>query len=122
MDIKQGDIYWLLSASQEDATVDYSHPYVIIQDDIINRSRIKTVVACALTSNLKRVTEPGNLMLDDGEANLPKQSVVVVSQIETVDKEELGEYIGSLSLDRVKQIFSGMKFQQASYFSRFQSE
>lgn len=122
MEIKQGDIYWLNSADQNGVVVDYSHPHVIIQDDIINRSRVKTVVACALTSNLKRAIEPGNLLLDDGEANLPKQSVVVVSQIETVNKEDLGKYVGSLSDNRIKQIFSGMKFQQASYFSRFQNK
>jgi len=46
-------------------------------------------VVCALTSNLQRAAAPGNVLLEPGEAGLPKQSVVVVSQIFTVDKSQL---------------------------------
>ncbi|MFN8439843.1 MAG: type II toxin-antitoxin system PemK/MazF family toxin [Caldilineaceae bacterium] len=116
MEINQGDIYWLRVDRADGAEADYAHPYVVIQDDVINRSRINTVVVCALTSNLKRVSEPGNLLLEAGEANLPKQSVIVVSQVDTVEKMQLGEYIGSLSKERIEQIFAGMRFQQRSFF------
>ncbi|MCB0194745.1 MAG: type II toxin-antitoxin system PemK/MazF family toxin [Anaerolineae bacterium] len=117
MDIKQGNIYWLQSTARG-AETSYAHPYVVIQDDVINRSRVKTVVVCALTTNKKRVTEPGNVLLEVGEANLPRQSIVVVSQVDSVEKTALGEYIGSLSKQRVEQIFAGMRFQQLSYFAR----
>ena len=90
----------------------YIHPHVVVQDNVLNRSRIRTVVVCALTSNLKRANAPGNVLLEAGEANLPRQSVVVVSQVSTVDKTQLGEYIGSLTDQRVKQIFAGMQFLQ----------
>jgi mRNA interferase MazF len=53
-----------------------------------------------------------------GEGNLPKQSVVVVSQISSVDKSRLGERIGSLSDARVEQILAGLRFQQVSFFER----
>ena len=59
----------------------YSHPHVVVQEDVFNHSRIATVVVCALTSNLHRANEPGNVLLEAGEGNLPKQSVVVVSQV-----------------------------------------
>lgn len=72
-------------------------------------SRINTIIACALTSNLQRAETPGNVLLNEGEANLPKQSVVIVSQIFTVDKSDLGEYIGTLSKKRVRQILEGIK-------------
>ncbi len=85
---------------------------MVIQDDVINRSRINTVVVCALTSNIKRANLPGNVLLDVGEANLSKQSVVVVSRISTVDKRQLGEYIGTLTKQRLKQILVGMQFLQ----------
>jgi mRNA interferase MazF len=90
----------------------------VVQDDVFNDSRITTVVVCALTSNLRRANEPGNVLLDPGEANLPEQSVVVVSQIDSVDKTRLGERIGSLSGARVDQILAGLRFQQASFFGR----
>ena len=71
---------------------------------------------CALTSNLHRASEPGNVLLDVGEGNLPRQSVVVVSQVSSIDKTLLGERIGSLSEARVEQILAGLRFQQASFF------
>lgn len=118
MDIKQGDLYWLQAEGPDGSVASYPHPYVVIQDDVINCSRINTVVVCALTSNPKRATEPGNVLLDVGEGNLPKQSVVVVSQVEAVEKTALGEYIGALSQQRIAQIFAGMRFQQLSFFAR----
>ncbi len=78
----------------------------------MTHSRIQTVVVCALTSNLKRAKAPGNVLLEVGEANLTRQSVVVVSQVSTVEKSQLGEYIGSLSKARVGQILAGMQFLQ----------
>jgi len=67
------------------------------------------VVVCALTSNLKRAQAPGNVLLDQGEANLPKKSVVNVSQIFTVDKQQLDAFIGQLSKRRVRQILAGVQ-------------
>jgi mRNA interferase MazF len=71
---------------------------------------------CALTSNLKRATEPGNVLLDHGEGGLEKQSVVVVSQLSSVQKTLLCKRIGALSQARVEQALDGLRFQQASFF------
>jgi mRNA interferase MazF len=105
--INQGDIYWVPLTEQN-----YTHPHVVIQDNVFNHSRISTLVVCALTTNLRRAKDPGNVLLEAGEANLPKQSVVVVSQVSTVDKTQLGEYIGTLSEQRLNQILAGMRFLQ----------
>ena len=113
-DIKQGDIFWI----QESSDSDIPHPYVVIQDTALNQSRIATVVVCALTSNLKRVAIPGNVLLDAGEGDLPKQSVVEVSKVSTVHKAQLGEYVGTLSDKRIKQILSGIRFVQSSFFDQ----
>lgn len=110
--IKQGEIYWVPLEEPGGPEPDYIHPHVIIQDDVLNDSRIDTVVVCALTTNMKRAKAPGNVLLEAGEANLPRQSVVVVSQVSTVKKTQLGAYIGSLSAQRVHQILAGMQFLQ----------
>lgn len=118
MKINRGDVFWIPPDDSRGPIPVYSHPHVVVQDDVFNHSRITTVVVCALTSNLHRVTEPGNILLEEGEGNLPKQSVVVVSQISSVDKTRLGERIGSLSSTRVDQILAGLRFQQVSFFER----
>ena len=66
------------------------------------------MIACVLTSNLKYASVPGNVAFEKGEANLPKASVVNVSQIFTIDKTQLGEYIGTLSSKRVNEILDGI--------------
>ncbi len=115
--INQGDIYWVPLEES-----DYAHPHVVVQDNVLNHSRINTVVVCALTTNMKRANMPGNVLLDAGEANLPKQSIVSVSQVSTVNKSQLGEYIGSLTEQRVEQILAGMKFLQSMTERRNMSE
>ncbi len=84
----------------------------------MNQSRIPTTVVCALTSNLKRAEEPGNVFIEAREANLPHASVAVVSQVSSVDKAALGAPIGRLSQERVEQIFAGMSFLEKSFFAR----
>ena len=109
MVIHQGEIYWIELGEPSGSEPGYSHPHVVIQNNVFNQSRINTVVVCALTSNLKRADVPGNVLLDQGEGNLSKQSVVVVSQIFTIDKSQLGDYIGKLMRNRVNQILEGIR-------------
>jgi mRNA interferase MazF len=111
--INQGDIYWFQSNDS-----DIPHPHVVIQDDVFNHSRVHSVVVCALTTNLKQANAPGNVLLEEGEGNLPKRSAVVVSKVSAVDKGELGEYIGSLNGERIKQILAGMRFLEVGYYGR----
>lgn len=116
--IHRGDVFWLAPDPDDEPAPPYSHPHVVVQDDVFNHSRVATVIVCALTSNLHRAGEPGNVLIDAGEANLPKQSVVIVSQISSVEKARLGAWIGALSAARVEQILDGLRFQQASFFAR----
>jgi mRNA interferase MazF len=115
---KQGNIFWIEPDPSRGSIPGSSHPHVIVQDDVFNRSRISTVIVCALTSNLNRATEPGNVLLEPGEGNLEKQSVVVVSQVSSLYKTRLGAHIGTLSGERVQQILQGMRFLQASFLHR----
>ena len=109
MVINQGDIFWIDLGEPSGSEPAYRHPHVVVQNNLFNRSRINTVIVCALSSNLKRAEAPGNVLLDPGEADLPRQSVVMVSQIFSVDKTQLNEYIGTLSNRRVRQILDGIR-------------
>ncbi len=109
MVIEQGDVFWIDLGDPLGSEPGYRHPHVVIQNNVFNRSRIGAVVVCVITSNLKRAEAPGNVLLNQGEANLPKPSVVNVSQLFTVDKSELVEKIGALSPARVRQILAGVR-------------
>ena len=109
MVINQGDIFRVDLGEPQGSEPGFRHPHVVIQNNIFNRSRINTVVVCALTSNLKRAKAPGNVLLNKGEGNLSKKSVINMSQIFTVNKGELVEKVGSLSRERIRQILEGIK-------------
>jgi mRNA interferase MazF len=116
--INRGDLFWIAPDVERGPAPSYSHPHVVVQDDVFNHSRISTVVVCALTTNLAKASEPGNVLLEPGEGDLPKQSVVLVSQIASVEKTRLGARIGSLSDARVDQLLAGLRFLQRSFFTR----
>jgi len=107
--IRQGDVYWIEFEKPEDSEPGYKHPHVVVQNNLFNYSRISTVLVCPLTSNLKRANSPGNVLLDKREANLTKPSVINVSQIFTIDKSQLGDYIVTLSSERLRQVLDGIK-------------
>ena len=109
MVIKQGDIFWIDLPAPRGSESGYRHPHVVIQNNIFNSSKINTVVVCALTSNIRRASSPGNVLLKKGEANLPKASVINITQIITLNKLELEEKIGTLSPKRIEEINNGIK-------------
>ncbi len=107
--INQGDIFWVELGEASASQKTYRHPHVIIQNNVFNSSLIKTVVVCSLSSNLKLAAVPGNILLEPGEGDLPAQRVVKISQIFTVEKKQLIDKIGTLSLARVEQILEGIE-------------
>ena len=109
MVISQGEVFWIEFKEPSGSEPGYRHPHVVIRNNVFNRSRINTVVVCALTSNLKRASSPGNVALEKGEANLHKESVLTISQIFAVNKSDLAEKIGTLSKERVASIIEGIR-------------
>lgn len=108
MVIRQGEIYWVDLGEPRGSEPSYRHPHIVVQNNLFNASKINTVAVCALTSNLKRAKAPGNVLLEKGEANLLKKSVVNISQIYTANKSDLIEKIGRVSQNRVQQILDGI--------------
>ena len=107
MGINQGDVVWITPNESNGVESDHPHPHVVIQVNAQNK-----VTVCALTTNLKRAKDPGNVLLDEGEAGLPKQSVIVASQVSILDATQLGEFIGTLTEKRIQQILAGIRFLQ----------
>jgi mRNA interferase MazF len=107
--IHQGEVYWLDFGPAQNSVPAERHPCVVVQSDVFNFSRISTTVVCLITSNLTRAGAPGNVPLKKGDANLPKASVVNVSQILTIDKSELTHRIGKLPANIIDAIHDGLQ-------------
>ena len=105
--IRQGDVFWatLHGAGSEPRG---RRPVVVVQHDRFNLSAIATTVVAALTTNLRLAGAPGNVRLRRGEANLPRASVINVTQVHTLDRTRLVERIGRLSRARSEQVAAGL--------------
>jgi len=109
MVINQGDVFWVDLGEPAGSGPAYRHPHVVIQNNVFNKSHISTVAVCSLTSKIRRADSPGNVLLEKGEAGLPKASVINITQIFTVDKKDLVEKTGSLSRTRLDQVLAGIE-------------
>jgi mRNA interferase MazF len=105
--MRQGDVVWYRfdGAGSEPAG---RRPALVVQDDRFNRSNIGTTVVAAITSNLRLAGMPGNVRLRKGEANLPRPSVVNVTQLRTIDRTRLGKPLGTLSAARLDEVRRGL--------------
>jgi mRNA interferase MazF len=81
---------------------------VVVQGEALNRSRIATIVCVAITSNLKWATAPGNVLLSAKIVGLPNDSVANVSQIVTLDRALLSEYVARLPEPLLNLVLSGI--------------
>jgi len=107
--IQRGDVWWANLDDPRGSEPGFRRPVVIVQSDAFNRSRIQTVVAVVVTSNLRLVDAPGNVLLRARASGLPKDSVANVSQIITIDHDTLADRAGRLSGDVMTAIARGMR-------------
>lgn len=108
IDFNQGDIYWIDLTDPVGSGPGFRHPHIVIQNDIFNQSKINTTVVCVLSSNLKRAAIPGNVLLPKKNTGLAKDSVAIVTQIVTVDKSQLGDFVGRATRAQLKKILDGV--------------
>ena len=105
----RGSVWWADLPDPAGAAPGYRRPVLLIQADAFTDSRLATVVAVVITSNLRLAAAPGNVLLPADESGLPKDSVVNVSQIVSLDKQTLDEPIGQVSARTLTLIESGIR-------------
>lgn len=109
MEVRRGEIWWADLNEPRGSEPGYRRPLLIVQDDGFNRSRISTVLAVVVTSNLRLVDAPGNVLIPAKAAGLPGDSVANVSQIVTLDREFLDERVGRLPTRYMAAVDAGLK-------------
>jgi len=107
--MERGDIWWAELPDPIVSEPGFRRPVVIVQSNSFNRSRIRTVIAVVVTSNLRLAEAPGNVHLPASESGLPKDSVVNVAQVITVDREFLTEKCGRLPSRLIRSIDEGLR-------------
>lgn len=109
MVIRKGSIYWIDFSPGKGSEPKGRRPGLVVQDNALNDSKLNTVIVLAITSTMKYGELPGNIILKKGEANLPKECVINTTQIKSVDKGSLKEKIGTLSDDKLIEVYEGIK-------------
>jgi mRNA interferase MazF len=106
--IGQGQIWWADMPAPIGSGPGFRRPVVVVQGDDFNRSRIGTVVCVVLTSNVRLANVPGNVLLSTQATGLNRESVANVSQIVTLDKDSLTDYVGHVSRSQLQRILVGI--------------
>lgn len=109
MVINRGEIWW---ADLPDPTISapgYRRPVVIIQSDIFNNTNLNTLIAALVTTNLELGKMRGNILLKKNQSGLPKDSIVNVTQVFTLNKSLLLEFVETLSERKMEQIDKGLR-------------
>lgn len=108
MVVGQGDIFWADLGPASGSEAAGRRPVLVVQHDSFNRSAINTVVVVPLTTQRRLAAMPGNATLKRGDANLPRSSVANVSQIAAIDRDKLGDKIGTVSELRLQAVLKGV--------------
>ncbi len=109
MVIHRGSVYWVDFSPGKGSEPMGRRPGLVVQNDVLNESKLNTVLMVAITSTLKFGDLPGNVVLQKGEAGLPRKCVINVTQIKSVDKTSLKEKIGRLSKNKMDQVEEGIR-------------
>ena len=109
MVIERGEAWWADLGEPDGSEPGYRRPVVIVQSDAFNRSRLRTVIAVALMTNIRLVDAPGNVLLPAKAAGLPKDSVANVSQVITVDRDFLLERAGRIRGQLLQDLDKGLR-------------
>jgi len=107
--VSRGELWWVDFGEPEGSALGYRRPAVVVSSDRFNLSRLATVVVAAVTSNLRLAQAPGNVALTAAGSGLPKESVVNVSQLLTIDRKLLGEQAGVLSSAHMRAVDDGLR-------------
>jgi mRNA interferase MazF len=106
---RRSEIWWADLGEPRQSEPAHRRPVLIVQEDHFNQSNLATVIVLSLTSNLRYQHFPGNLVLSRAQSGLEKDSVVNMTQLTTIDKSWLEEYVTELSPAIMSQVEAGLR-------------
>lgn len=107
--MRRGDIWWATLPPPVGSGPGGRRPVIIAQADHVIKSRIRTVIIVTVTSNLNLARYSGNVLLPSHLSGLERDSVANVSQIYSLDKTLLTEYVATLPDSLMDEIDEGLR-------------
>jgi len=105
----RGEIWWAEFGIPYGSETGYSRPVLIVQDDSFNESRIKTIVVLPLTTNMRLLDAPGNVLIQKKESKLTDDSVIIVAQLYAIDRERFKKKVSKVTKEIMLQVEIGIK-------------
>ncbi len=109
MEVARGEVWWAELGEPSGSEPGGELPVVVVSNDILNFSTLRTVVVASVTSNLKLANATGNVLLRAPENGLKRPSVVNVSQLATIDRSRLREPVGYLLPEQARALDDGLR-------------
>jgi len=107
--ISRGEIFWADLGVAPGSRPAKRRPVLVVQSDPYNASRLATVIATVITSNTALATMPGNAFLPAAATGLPRDSVVNVTALVTLNKTDLTDRIGQLPVSLMQEVDRGLR-------------
>jgi mRNA interferase MazF len=108
-DVQRGEIWWADLPEPRRSEAGFPRPVLIVQADTFNRSAIQTLVVAVITGNTRLGAAPGNVFLPADESGLPKDSIITVSQVLTIDRSFLSEHVSKLPSRLQASVDAGLR-------------
>ena len=109
MVVARREVWWADLDEPRESEPGFRRPVLIVQADAFNRSRLRTVIGVALSSNTRLLDAPGNVLLQAASTGLPRDSVANVTQLLTLDEDYLTDRAGQVSRKLMERVESGLR-------------
>ena len=107
--IHRGGVYWADLGETSGSKPAKRRPVLVIQSGPFNASRLATIVAAVITSNTRLATMPGNVFIPAAATGLPRDSVVNITALVTLDRTDLGAQAGQLPDSLMDDVDRGLR-------------
>lgn len=107
--MNRADIYWADLGPPSGSRPAKRRPVLVVQSDPYNASRLATVLAAVITSNTTLATMPGNVFLPATATGLPRDSVVNVTALVTLNKTDLTDRVGDVPPSLMHEVDRGLR-------------
>ena len=107
--MNRGEVWWASLPDATGSSPGYRRPVLVMQSNAFNKSKIQTVIVLAITTILKLADAPGNVAISKQESGLPRDSVINISQIITIDRGFLTEFVSTLPVRDMQKVEEGLR-------------